>query len=417
MTTTTADDTTDDPAVLREQMIREIAKRKYLHHDGVRDALRAVPRHLFVPDAPVRNAYQHNLAITTKPNTSGGRLPRSCASVPTVVAMMLEYVYNGPPEDTSAAPPVNVLEIGAGTGYNAALLAEVAGPGGHVVTIDIHPDVTAEARSSLDALGYSRVEVITADGVGGYPASAPYDAIIATVGPWDLPPAWTRQLAPGGRLVVPLRFRGNSRCVQFFRDGDLLRAESSRLCGFIPMEGPNQDGERETVLDAAGALTLTWDADQDITPAALVPALDQPGDTVWSGVILHDGESFDAIWLRLAAAEHGACRLSGATSEGLPDLVICARTPAVVDGDSLAYLVLREIEAAPGGVRRNELGAAACGPAGAAVAARFAEHILAWDTDREALPTITAYPAGTPDDDLPSGQVIDKPSNRVVISY
>ena len=98
-----------------------------------------------------------------------------------------------------AQPGDRVLEIGAGTGYNAALLAEHVGPDGIVTTIDIHPDVTAQARHAHDETGYSRVHVVTGDGALGDPGHAPYGKIIVTVGPWDLPPAWFDQLAPGGR--------------------------------------------------------------------------------------------------------------------------------------------------------------------------------------------------------------------------
>lgn len=109
-------------------------------------------------------------------------------------------------------PGDRILEIGAGTGYNAALLAHLTGPSGQVTTADIDAEVTAQARLELDATGYSHVRVITRDGALGAQEHAPYDRIIFTVGAWDLPPALANQLAPGGRLVVPLRFPVKSTC-------------------------------------------------------------------------------------------------------------------------------------------------------------------------------------------------------------
>src|SRR5690606_28134946 len=112
---------------------------------------------------------------------SGPTHPLSSVSMPTVVAIMLGQL--------DPQPGDNVLEIGAGAGYNAALLAELVGPTGAVTTVDIDPDVTAHARSALTATGYDHVRVITADGALGAPEHAPFDKIIVTVGPWDLPPA------------------------------------------------------------------------------------------------------------------------------------------------------------------------------------------------------------------------------------
>jgi protein-L-isoaspartate(D-aspartate) O-methyltransferase len=96
-------------------------------------------------------------------------------------------------------PGNRMLEIGAGTGYNACPLAQLTGRADLVTTIDIDPDVTAQAKRALAATGYSDVHMITGDGGLGYPDHAPYDRMIATVSPWDIPVQWWRQLAPGGR--------------------------------------------------------------------------------------------------------------------------------------------------------------------------------------------------------------------------
>src|SRR4029077_5346990 len=122
--------------------------------------------------------------------------PISSSSQPAIMAIMLDQL--------ALAPGQRVLEIGAGTGYNAALLCPLTGPGGTVVSVDIDDDLAAQARGHLAAAGYPQVTVVAADGAGGYPPGAPYDRVIATVGVADLAPAWLRQAGPGARIVVPL---------------------------------------------------------------------------------------------------------------------------------------------------------------------------------------------------------------------
>jgi len=399
--------TTDiQPEDLRNRMVEHIEAAGHLHSRSVGQALRTVPRHLFVPGASVEDAYA-NKSITTKPGGPRGR-PASCISVPTVVAMMLGQL--------DAQPGHRVLEIGAGTGYNAALLAEHVGETGQVTTIDIHPDVTEQARRALHATGYDRVRVITGDGALGAPEQAPFDRIIVTVGPWDLPPAWRDQLAPGGRLVVPLHWRGQARSVAFVREDGVARARDSQLCGFIPMIGDGQDGERTGQI--ADDVALYFDRDQPIDPAALHGVLTQPATTVWSGASLVPNESTDLIWPRMTATEPGTCRFAAepeAIEAGLCNPAFPYRSPALVEGDSLAYLTLRGPD--PDATeRRWELGAIGHGPAATQLAERLCEQIRAWDRDRTAQPVITAYPAGTPDHELADGLVIDKKFIRLTVS-
>ncbi|QFZ20344.1 methyltransferase, FxLD system [Saccharothrix syringae] len=400
--------TTDTgPDELRDRMVDHIADAGHLHSATIEHALRTVPRHLFVPDATIEDAYA-NRSITIKPGEPGGR-PASCISVPTVVAMMLDQL--------DARPGHRVLEIGAGTGYNAALLAELVGPTGQVTTIDIHPDVTTHARQALDATGYDRVHVVTGDGTLGHPDHAPYDRIIVTVGPWDLPPAWLDQLAPGGRLVVPLTWRGQTRSVAFVKQEDgVLRATDSRLCGFIPMIGDGQDGERTARI--ADDVDLHYDPDQPIDPETLHGVLAREATTVWSGASVAPMESTDLIWPRLTGVEPGTCRFAAgnaAVEAGLCNPAFKFSSPALVDGDSLAYLTLRgpEPEATE---RRFELGATGHGPLGANLAERLCAVIRTWSHDRTAQAVITAYPAGTPDAELADGPVVDKRFVRLVIS-
>jgi protein-L-isoaspartate(D-aspartate) O-methyltransferase len=153
----------------------------------VEAAFRAVPRHLFVPHVDVQGAYR-NEAIPTK--LIDGRAVSS-ASQPSIVATMLEQL--------DVRPGQRVLEIGAGTGYNAALVAQLVGPSGRVVTIDIDEDIVADAQDHLAAASIDGVDVICGDGGLGYPPEAPYDRIVLTVGALDITPAWWDQLGSGGR--------------------------------------------------------------------------------------------------------------------------------------------------------------------------------------------------------------------------
>ena len=198
----------------------------------VEAALRAVPRHLFIPGTPLNVAYANEVVLTKRADDS---TPISSASQPSIVARMLEQL--------KVEPGNRVLEIGAGTGYNAALLSHLAGPGGQVTTIDVDEDITRGARATLQEADYPQVRVVLGDGALGCPDYAPYDRVIATVGAWDLPIAWLGQLAPAGRLVVPLRLRGSiTRAIAFERDitaADLprWRSVSSEMCSFMPLRG------------------------------------------------------------------------------------------------------------------------------------------------------------------------------------
>lgn len=189
-------------------------------------------------------------AILTHRSADG--MGTSSSSQPAIMAVMLGQL--------DAQPGDHVLEIGAGTGYNAALLAHLVGPSGTVVSIDLDPEVAAEAREHLAAAGVDRVEVVTADGGLGWPDGAPYDRLIVTCGPSDIPPAWWEQLRPGGVMVVPLTLAaGVARSCAFqFQDGVFV-ARSLEPCGFMPLRG-------EYAADVLGGAVLAEGVHLSLTP-------------------------------------------------------------------------------------------------------------------------------------------------------
>ena len=210
---------------LRQRLVRELRGRRFLTDEEVEAAFAAVPRHVFVPGEKLRDAYTIRAFITKRLNG----VPVSSSSEPSVMAVMLQQL--------DVRPGHHVLEIGAGTGYNAALLAHLTGARGRVTTIDIDDDTAAAASRHLRSAGYGSVRVRTGDGGLGHAAGAPYDRIIATAGCWQVPQAWIDQLVDGGVLVLPLRVNGVHLSLALRRHGDELVSDSATHCGFMPLRG------------------------------------------------------------------------------------------------------------------------------------------------------------------------------------
>ena len=196
----------DEFARMRERLATRVVASHRIGSERVAAALHAVPRHLFLPEQRPEAAYRDE-AIVTKRDEAGQ--PISSSSQPAIMAIMLDQL--------DLAPGQRVLEIGAGTGYNAALMSHIVGPSGQVTSVDIDPELVATARGHLARAGFGDVTVVGADGAGGDPEHAPYDRIIATVGVSDLAPAWLAQATPPARIVVPLDVRGTQLSVAFER--------------------------------------------------------------------------------------------------------------------------------------------------------------------------------------------------------
>jgi protein-L-isoaspartate(D-aspartate) O-methyltransferase len=173
-----------DWSVLREEMVKQQIEARGVTNPRVLEAMRRVPRHLFVPEAHRGKAYRdHPLPI------GHGQT----ISQPYIVAVMTELL--------DPQPGDRVLEIGTGSGYQAAVLSRLVAK---VYTIEIIPELAEGARIALAAEGHENVEVITGDGYGGLPDRAPFDGIIVTAAPEKVPEPLIEQLAEGGRLVIPV---------------------------------------------------------------------------------------------------------------------------------------------------------------------------------------------------------------------
>ncbi len=218
---------------LRYQLIEQLKAQGVLHNAALEEALRRVPRELFLPDIAIREGLEHiyaDEAIVTKRSSQGA--PLSSSSAPSMMAIMLEQL--------DLRPGLRVLEIGAGTGYNAALLAELIGDPGAVITVDIEPDIVEQARQNLASAGYEGITVLCADGVEGAQAFAPFDRIELTVAADDIAPAWISQLAPGGRLVLPLEIHRHQRgqvSLALVKQQGYLESAAAAHAFFIPLRG------------------------------------------------------------------------------------------------------------------------------------------------------------------------------------
>ncbi|MFF0176066.1 methyltransferase, FxLD system [Micromonospora profundi] len=391
----------------RHKLVDNLVADGTVRTEAVERALRTVPRHVFAPEATLAQAYADE-AVVTKRDQHG--LAISSVSAPQAIAMMLELL--------DVRPGHHVLEIGSG-GYNAALLRKLVGDNGHVTTLDIDQYVVDRASQFLTTAGYPDVRLLCADGEYGAPDGAPYDRIIVTVGAADIPPTWIHQLAPDGRIVVPLRLRNLTRAIAFDRRGDHLASDGYGPCGFVPMQGAGEDRE-QLVLLAGREVGLRLDGGMQVDAEALRTALTQTGTDLWTGVTVGQQEPLDDLELRLSTALPGFCQLAAQKSafdSGLVNASWRAASPAVVVGDSCAYRMR------PRPVDEDhtsyEFGVRGHGPRGAELAEQLAEQIRTWNECQRGGPGawITAYPADTPDSHLPEGFVIDKPHTRVTISW
>ncbi|MGA8534767.1 MAG: methyltransferase domain-containing protein, partial [Candidatus Tumulicola sp.] len=201
-----------------------------LRSDSGAAAMRAVPRHRFLENVTLDEAYADR-AIAIK--MQDGEVVSS-VSQPGMIGLMLELL--------APAPGDRVLEIGTGSGYHAALLAELVGPEGSVTTIDLDPDLAGRARVVLTDLGYRNVTVWAADGGRETGGRERFDRVIVTARSDDVAAAWWHALNEGARLVVPLRLEdAGEYAVGFIRCDDRLQSVGVHPCAFLALRGEAAD--------------------------------------------------------------------------------------------------------------------------------------------------------------------------------
>ena len=366
-----------DAATVHGALVDGLVSRRCITDPRVEAAFRAVPRHLFLPSLAPEEAYR-NVAIPTK-FVDGEAV--SSSSQPEIMATMLEQL--------GLEPGHRVLELGAGTGYNAALMAHLVGDSGEVTTIDLDEDVVDGARAHLASAGFDRVRVALGDGALGYPDAAPFDRIILTVGAWDISPAWREQLRRDGRLVLPLAVAGTQKSVAFAHAGDELVSLSISECLFMSLRGafaapPSRvalgdgPGLHLYVRDPAGVDAVAAHALLKVTPADHSSGVHAIGREVYTGLV---------PWMALRESEFCWLEATGAEADAtavpyLYGVVGKYRSaPGVFEGTSAAFLMRPPSDSCPSEPEREpkpfELYVRGFGSG--ALEDRLRRHARAWD--------------------------------------
>jgi protein-L-isoaspartate(D-aspartate) O-methyltransferase len=200
---------------LRRQMVDSQLRQRGIGDERVLGAMERVPRHEFAPERYRDQAYEdHPLPIGEG----------QTISQPYIVAIMLDAL--------KLSPTDKVLEIGTGSGYVTALLAELTA---RVISIERHESLAESARALLAALGYSNVNVVTGDGTQGFPEAAPYDAIVVSAAAAEVPPALITQLAEGGRMIIPVGSEDSQQLRLVRMENGQPNIEFRELCRFVPL--------------------------------------------------------------------------------------------------------------------------------------------------------------------------------------
>lgn len=207
----------DPSAVARRAMIDSQIRKRGVSSPRVLEALAAVPRHEFVP-AKFR---EHAYADKPLPIGDGQTI-----SQPYMVAAMTEAL--------ELAGSDRILEIGTGSGYQAAVLSLLAR---EVITVESHTPLALAAQERLTNLGYINVHVHNGDGSAGFPDGAPYDAILVTAAAPGIPQVFAGQLRDGGRLVIPVGDRDSQELVQARMENGKLKSRALFRCKFVPLLG------------------------------------------------------------------------------------------------------------------------------------------------------------------------------------
>jgi protein-L-isoaspartate(D-aspartate) O-methyltransferase len=205
---------------LRDQMVTRQLQARGIQNTRVLEAMRRTPRHLFVPDNVRPLSYDDRALSVGHEQT---------ISQPYMVGIVLQALGLKPSE--------RVLEVGTGTGYQAALLGQLAG---QVETVELVPELAHQAETLLQTLGLTNVTVHVGDGSLGLPQRAPYDAIVVAAAAPHIPVRLLDQLTPNGRLLIPIGERHYQRLMRITKRGGSVEQDELGNCTFVPLVG--EDG-------------------------------------------------------------------------------------------------------------------------------------------------------------------------------
>jgi protein-L-isoaspartate(D-aspartate) O-methyltransferase len=399
----------------RARMAAGLRARGRAISQPVQDAFAQVPRHLFVPEVSEADAYRDE-ALVLKCGPDG--VPLSSCSQPAMMAIMLEQL--------DLQPGHRVLEIGTGSGYNAALMSLITGPGGRVTTIDIDPELVSRARASLAAAGFGAVDVQCADGGYGDPAGAPFDRIIVTAGAWDIAPAWLEQLTQDGRLVLPLSVCGIELSVALERSGDGWVSASACRCGFVAMMGAFARPQLALRLGGPDVVLVQVTEDIAVDAEAVRRALAAPFADVETGLRVADQVELADLDLWLTLTEPGLCRLVVLTAATEPGQVrvpgemlpIGGMASHVTEPDKVGVAALLPGGAGPGD-EGSLVSVRGYGPGGDELAGYLAARALSWaELGRPGTAEVELRVWTTAEVQAETGAVvIDRPSARIGIGW
>lgn len=270
----------DEASRLCNKLVDTIKQRLPKFSPAVEGAFRAVPRHLFVPDIPLEKAYSDQAIVTQ----SIDGVPTSSSSCPSLMAHMLEQLR--------LEPGHRVLEIGTGTGYNAALISRLVGEAGRVTTIEVDAGIAEQAGTRQREAGSNNVNVVTGNGMNGYAPDAPYDRIILTAASPTIFAGWWDQFAPDGRFVGPLCLRNAQLCMSFRPHSDEWISDSVVPVGFVLLREQGGNGER--VGPAREFRFAAGDSGVDASQVAVL--LQSPREVIETGLT---GAIVDYFFLQL----------------------------------------------------------------------------------------------------------------------
>ncbi len=410
-TAATASPVSGTAEAARARMAADLRARSRSLSEPIQQAFATVPRHLFVPEVGPSAAYRDE-AFVIKCGPDG--IPISSSSQPAMMAIMLEQL--------ELRPGHRVLEIGTGSGYNAALISVITAPRGKVVSIDIDLELVERARASLAAAGFPAVEVRCADGGYGDPAGAPFDRVVVTAGVWDIAPAWFEQLADDGRLVLPLSVRGVELSVGLQRAGVGWHSTSACRCGFVRMLGAFAGPQAALRLEGKEPMVALISDGAGADVRAVHAALAGRITDLPTGLVVTDQSELGDLdlWLTITEPQLNRITVLSPIAGWMPTQSLLPLGGLVSDATDAARIGIATLLPGTGAGHAVELGIRGYGPGGEALAEHLAARALWWhEIDRPGAADLqlNVYPAGAGAEARAGMRMLNRPSATVAVGW